>query len=305
VHLYGLTSVLFFIVGGVVTFCASAAWRQPGWRVRHLISHFFPLAQWRTPTIRVDVMFYLSTKFTQIYKVLISTFISAAATLAIRDGVTLLLHVHAEQSYGISALLVAAIAIFIFGDLGAFVCHVLEHRFQLLWEFHKIHHSSTFLTPMTSFRSHPVSDLLNGVFMGLFEAIPLGLCAAIWHFSLDDRLLLSSAPNLALGIGPLAVLQHTHFPISFGRFEWLFISPLMHQAHHSRNPAHFNKNFGSRLSIWDWCIGTAMILPKDEPFEFGLNAADDERGDYSSVLWCYAGPFINCARILAGARRAP
>jgi hypothetical protein len=72
----------------------------------------------------------------------------------------------------------------------------------------------------------------------------------------------------------------------------------MHQVHHSTKPEHWNKNYSSRLSIWDWCIGTAVILPKGERVQFGLNPIEDKRAAYSGILWCYAGPFINCGKML-------
>jgi sterol desaturase/sphingolipid hydroxylase (fatty acid hydroxylase superfamily) len=109
---------------------------------------------------------------------------------------------------------------------------------------------------------------------------------------------ISGSVNLAFTVGLLGVLQHSHFPISFGPLERFIVSPLMHQVHHSTKPEHWNKNYGSRLSIWDWCIGTLVILPKGERIQFGLNPAEDQSGDYSSLFWCYAGPFINCGKML-------
>jgi sterol desaturase/sphingolipid hydroxylase (fatty acid hydroxylase superfamily) len=134
--------------------------------------------------------------------------------------------------------------------------------------------------------------------MGLFSAIPAGISAFVYGFKFSDMLLLSGTVNLAFTVGLLGILQHTHFPISFGPFERLIVSPLMHQVHHSRKPEHWNKNYGSRLSIWDWCIGTAVVSPKGERIRFGLNTVEDNRGDYSRFLWCYAGPFINCTKML-------
>jgi sterol desaturase/sphingolipid hydroxylase (fatty acid hydroxylase superfamily) len=188
---------------------------------------------------------------------------------------------------------------FVCGDLGEFTSHIIQHKVKPLWEFHKVHHAATFLTPLTTFRSHPVSNLIDSVMMGLFTAIPAGIAAAFWHFSPHDRLLLAGAVNLALAIGLLGTLQHTHFPVSFGWLERWVVSPLMHQAHHSNRPEHFDRNFGTRFSIWDRCLGTAVMPRKDEKIRFGLNTQEDLRGDYAGVFWCYAGPFITCAKMLA------
>ena len=52
-------------------------------------------------------------------------------------------------------------------------------------------------------------------------------------------------------------LQHSHMWIAFrGMLGRIFVSPAHHQVHHSDNPKHFDKNFGSCLALWDWMFGT-------------------------------------------------
>jgi sterol desaturase/sphingolipid hydroxylase (fatty acid hydroxylase superfamily) len=51
----------------------------------------------------------------------------------------------------------------------------------------------------------------------------------------------------------------------------IFISPAHHQVHHSGNPEHFNKNFGSCLAVWDWMFGTLYVPQKQrERLTFGF-----------------------------------
>jgi sterol desaturase/sphingolipid hydroxylase (fatty acid hydroxylase superfamily) len=51
----------------------------------------------------------------------------------------------------------------------------------------------------------------------------------------------------------------------------LLMSPAHHQIHHSRDPAHFNKNLGSCLALWDWMFGTLYIPAAErEPLDFGV-----------------------------------
>jgi sterol desaturase/sphingolipid hydroxylase (fatty acid hydroxylase superfamily) len=55
-------------------------------------------------------------------------------------------------------------------------------------------------------------------------------------------------------------LQHSQVWIAFtGWLGRLFMSPAHHQIHHSSNPAHFNKNLGSCLALWDWMFGTCTF----------------------------------------------
>jgi hypothetical protein len=61
--------------------------------------------------------------------------------------------------------------------------------------------------------------------------------------------------------------------------------------HHSTNPAHFDKNFGFALALWDWAFGTLAIPAKTrEPIVFGVG---DEGAPFRSTLSALAAP---CAR---------
>jgi sterol desaturase/sphingolipid hydroxylase (fatty acid hydroxylase superfamily) len=50
----------------------------------------------------------------------------------------------------------------------------------------------------------------------------------------------------------------------------LLQSPAHQQIHHSADPAHFDKNLGFALALWDWAFGTLAIPSKTrEPIVFG------------------------------------
>jgi sterol desaturase/sphingolipid hydroxylase (fatty acid hydroxylase superfamily) len=71
-------------------------------------------------------------------------------------------------------------------------------------------------------------------------------------------------------------LQHSHMWIAItGPLGYVVFSPAHHQLHHSDNPAHFNKNFGFCLSVWDWLFGT-LLMPaaKREPLSFGVDTTE-------------------------------
>ena len=61
-----------------------------------------------------------------------------------------------------------------------------------------------------------------------------------------------------------------HVPLRFGFLERFIIGPYMHQIHHSNNEMHFNKNFGTCLTVWDY-LGGSLYRPKEtQPLKFGL-----------------------------------
>jgi sterol desaturase/sphingolipid hydroxylase (fatty acid hydroxylase superfamily) len=58
--------------------------------------------------------------------------------------------------------------------------------------------------------------------------------------------------------------------------EYIFITPATHRVHHSMNPTHFNKNFGT-LSFWDKLFGT--YHPPDEVTSFGVDDRENFNHD--------------------------
>ena len=153
-------------------------------------------------------------------------------------------------------------------DFSRFFLHYCMHRFDVLWRFHRTHHSATVLTPFTLFRVHPVEHslyfvrglmvfgLVSGVFIWLFSGKLTGL--QILGVDLFGFLFNMLAANL----------RHSHIWISFGRFESIFISPAQHQIHHSKN--HRFANLGSILSVWDGLLGTRTYALKRETMQYGL-----------------------------------
>ena len=49
------------------------------------------------------------------------------------------------------------------GDLASYLIHLLMHKIPFLWEFHKVHHSATKLTPITQYRIHPIELIINNI----------------------------------------------------------------------------------------------------------------------------------------------
>ena len=62
--------------------------------------------------------------------------------------------------------------------------------------------------------------------------------------------------------------------------------------HHSDNPKHFDKNFGSCLALWDWMFGTLYVPQKErEPITFGFA----DRADAHTVKGELVNPLIDAA----------
>lgn len=192
---------------------------------------------------------------------------------------------------------IITVMLFLAYELGYWLNHYLSHRIPFLWEFHKVHHSATVLTPLTNFRVHPIYMC---VFVNIL-AVSMGFANG-----LGDYLLGQPASQYGLSETNIILvffiyfyvhLQHSELWISFtGWLGHLMMSPAHHQIHHSRNPVHFNKNLGSCLALWDWMFGTLYIPAADrEPLEFGV---EPDREHAHTIRGELIAPFVRATLVL-------
>lgn len=165
---------------------------------------------------------------------------------------------------------------FIIDDLSRFALHWALHNVPGLWQFHRVHHGATNLTPLTLLRVHPVemtlyygrSLLVVGVLVGVFMYLFAGKITA-W-----DVIGINIFAFVFNAVG--ANLRHTPVAIQFGVFEQWFISPAQHQLHHSSAVMHQNINYGSALAIWDRLVGSWVSGKQAVNLKFGLTATIED-----------------------------
>lgn len=169
------------------------------------------------------------------------------------------------------SLAVFTIAGFLAEDFARYLVHRLAHRVPVLWELHKVHHSAEVLTPFTVYRTHPFESVL----MRAGAALGVGVAAGLVSWGFGGRV----AAWQILGVHAIGFiwnlagsnLRHSHVWVSYGRaLEHLLISPAQHQIHHSDDPRHHDRNFGSTLAIWDWLGGSLYVPRGREAIRFGL-----------------------------------
>lgn len=192
---------------------------------------------------------------------------------------------------------IITLMLFLAYELGYWFNHYLSHRIPFLWEFHKVHHSATVLTPLTNFRVHPVYMC---IFLNIL-AVSIGVANGVGDYLLGQPAtqygLSETNVILVFFIYLYVHLQHSQLWISFtGWLGHLFMSPAHHQIHHSRNPAHFNKNMGSCLALWDWMFGTLYIPSAErEALDFGV---EPDRAHAHTIRGELIAPFASAALVL-------
>ncbi len=195
-----------------------------------------------------------------------------------------------------TAVVLYTFVLTIITDFFVFVVHYSMHKIPFLWRFHKIHHSATSMNPITQYRIHPIELIINnivgilifGIVTGIFTYFASGYVSK-WTFLGAN---VFSFVFFMMG----ANLRHSHVRFRYlNVLEYLFISPLQHQIHHSRNPKHWNKNMGSRLAIWDWMFGTLVRSKEVQKLTFGLGQGQDK--DYRNFIKVIINPFIKQKRL--------
>ena len=162
-------------------------------------------------------------------------------------------------------------------ELGYWLAHFLMHKLPSLWEFHKMHHSAEVMTPLTEWRQHPVEMILFPNLMALSTGLTYGVLVHCFGEIAQPLTLFQVNVVLLLFFLTISHLRHSHvwLPLT-GVLGHLIQSPAHHQIHHSTKPAHFDKNLGFALALWDWLFGTLCVPHKAEAVTFGLGAESRE-----------------------------
>ena len=169
------------------------------------------------------------------------------------------------------------IAILFFGHVTFYASHYACHKVPMLWQFHRVHHSSVYLDSFSTSRFHVIDKTL-------FAAPYLML---VTYFQPD----------------PGMVFLFITFNDFWGRYghgnikdpHWLgyFMSnPKFHRWHHSNHPDAIDKNFSAEFNFLDWIFGTAYYPKEQVPEDFGS-------GEYSNnIIVQHYQPFLDCYNIV-------
>lgn len=291
---------LSIVLSALIVFMRSDVPKTPGGIVRFM----FPRDILTHPSARADFAYWVSHKFVMLP---LSFPGGAAVTAAIGYATHALLQAvfgtagPVEAHPGAWTLVLFTISMLLAYDLSYYLYHRMQHRFPILWELHKVHHSAEVMVGTTKDRVHPLDEIMNRIWDGMVT----GPLYGIWLFFAFDPVELT-----VLGINVYVLrniimmdfVRHTHLKISFGQvINAIILCPHYHQLHHSIDPRHYDRNFGLMLPIWDRIFGTLAVPEPGESFSFGL--ADREHEEYQSLSGLYILPLRKMARRL-GLRRS-
>ena len=156
----------------------------------------------------------------------------------------------------IEPLWLAVIIAFVVEDFAGYWIHRLNHRVNIFWNRHIIHHSSEEFNLSCALRQS-ISNNIKFVAVLLIPAALFGIPAYLFAI-----------------IGPIHLFMqfwyHTRLIDKMGFLEYILVTPSHHRVHHAINPEYIDKNYSQIFIIWDKIFGTFQPEEESIPPVYGI-----------------------------------
>lgn len=168
--------------------------------------------------------------------------------------------------------------LFLMDLVGAYLPHLIEHKVNLLWKVHLVHHSDHNVDTTTANRHHPLESFIR------------------YFFTLIGVLIIGAPIALVLLYQSLSVVatQFNHANIKLSKkldnlLSYVVVSPDMHKVHHHHKLPYTDSNYGNIFSLWDRVFGTYKKLDTDKII-YGIDVFPDEEKN-SNIIELLKQPF--------------
>lgn len=168
----------------------------------------------------------------------------------------------------------ALVGLLLMDFIGAYLAHYTEHKVKLLWRFHLIHHSDTYIDTTSGNRHHPGESVIRFVFTTLGVLI---VGSPMWLVFMYQTL-------------SVVATQVTHANICLPKkidklMSLILVSPDMHKIHHHYKLPYTDSNYGNIFSIWDRIFGTFSYTER-ETIIYGIDThmMPEENNNLLSLL---------------------
>ena len=131
---------------------------------------------------------------------------------------------------------------FLVQDFSGYWLHRLNHRVNIFWNRHVIHHSSEEFNLSCALRQS-ISETIHFGALLMAPAALLGIPAKIFAVLAPIHLFMQ-------------FWYHTRLIDKMGWLEKIIVTPSHHRVHHAINPEYIDKNYGQILIIWDKFFGS-------------------------------------------------
>ena len=180
-----------------------------------------------------DMISSLSSGMTNIIKTILKLGIILISYSWLREKIAI---------YQIEQFWIVILCALIVQDFTGYWLHRLNHRVNIFWNRHVIHHSSEEFNLSCALRQS-ISQTFNYAAILMIPAALLGIPAYIFAI-----------------LGPVHLFMqfwyHTRLIDKMGILEYILVTPSHHRVHHAINPEYIDKNYGQIFIFWDKFFGT-------------------------------------------------
>jgi len=156
----------------------------------------------------------------------------------------------------IEATWLTYVVAFIALDFAGYWTHRIQHRINLFWNGHIVHHSSEEFNLACALRQS-ISSVVKIFVVLLIPAAILGV-----------------PENVIAVVGPLHLFAqfwyHTRHIGKMGFLEKIIVTPSHHRVHHAINKEYLDKNLSQIFIFWDKLFGTFQKELPDVPPVYGI-----------------------------------
>ena len=189
----------------------------------------------------------------------ISTGVLSTTTGLLTKGVGLLTYAFALDHLALLRLPADRVWVWVFAfvlyDFCYYWLHRMGHERNILWAAHSVHHQSEEYNLSTALRQTSTGFLLGWIFY-----LPMAVLGVP---------LLVFVSVAALNLLYQFWVHTRHIP-KLGWFEWFFVTPSNHRAHHAQNALYMDRNYGGVFIFWDRLFGSFQEEDDNEPVIFGV-----------------------------------
>ena len=140
-------------------------------------------------------------------------------------------------------------------DIYIYWMHRWQHKNKYLWRIHEAHHSPKKVDWLSGSRSHALEILINQT----VEFLPIVLLGAPVEV-LAYKATISAVWGMYI---------HANLNVYTGNLQKIINGPEMHRLHHTTGKGR-NRNFATKLAIWDWIFGTAYLPEGIKAEKYGI-----------------------------------
>jgi len=158
--------------------------------------------------------------------------------------------------FHIQSTVLTYVIAFIALDFAGYWIHRLDHKVNIFWNAHIIHHSSEEFNLACALRQSV------SVFIRLFT------------FFLLPAAIVGVPAEVIIVVAPIQLFAqfwyHTRHINKMGFLEKILVTPSHHRVHHAINPEYLDKNLSQIFIIWDKIFGTFQEELPDKPPVYGI-----------------------------------